>query len=116
MARAKLISIAAACVGVLAIAACSPERAPEPIDAVPTEDTPQIAAINGEPVQASAGAVANLIAIEAPAPKGWTYRHLSQVEGCNIGVLNYGGQEVILTSARSHTSSYPVACGAAVLP
>ena len=111
MVRAKLISIAAACVGVLAIAACSPKRAPEPIDAVPTEDTPQIAAINGEPVQTSAGAVANLIAIEAP--KGWTYRHLSKVAECNIGVLNYDGREIILTSAAR---SYPVACGAAVLP
>lgn len=55
--------------------------------------------------------MANLIAIEAP--KGWTYRHLSKVAECNIGVLNYDGREIILTSAAR---SYPVACGAAVLP
>lgn len=125
MPRPKFIAVAAACAGALAIAACKPmaER-PEPVDADPVGD---IVADDAEPTDASAAQIGNIISIDngaltdappndlpgGPARKGWTYRHLSKVAECNIGVLNYDGQEIILTSAAS---SYPVACGAAALP
>ena len=104
MARTQLIAVAAA--GALAIAACSPAPSPEPIDATPVGNTTNIdygALTDAPPHDLPA----------APARKPWTYRHLSKVAECNIGVLNYDGQEIILTSAAS---SYPVACGAAALP
>lgn len=131
MIRSKRIAILVAGAGALAVAACSPQRQ-ETETVTYTPEKGAITHVNGVPVadlDASSGAMGTVMYVSGgdladtppndmptPAPrKGWTYRHLTQVEGCFIGVMNYDGHEALVTSGRSQGSSWPIACGVAPL-